>query len=66
MAHFSRFAPRVSFWSTIPISKFLVLYFACTWGTSKMAYDRVRRVASGARVFASGAYSKVLKAVRSG
>lgn len=44
----------------------LVLFFARTWGTSKMAYERVRRAAKGARASVSGAYDKVLKAVRQG
>jgi len=47
-------------------SKFLVLCFARTWGTSKKAYDKIRRAASGVRVLVSGAYDKVLKAVRQG
>jgi hypothetical protein len=49
---------------TVSVSKFLVRFFARTWGISKMAYDGVRRAAKGARVSVSGAYDKVLKAVR--
>jgi hypothetical protein len=51
---------------TVSVSNFLVHFFARTWGTSKMAYDRVRRAAKDARVSVSGAYGKVLKAVRQG
>ena len=50
----------------VAISKFLVLCFARTWGTTKMVYDRVRRAASGPRVLVSRASDKVLKAVRQG
>jgi hypothetical protein len=50
----------------LSVSNSLVLFFARIWGTSKTAYDGVRRTARGARISVSGACDKVLKAVRQG